>query len=113
MVIFWALIVKLSFTLRTQYNASYVILEQVGHAGIIINLIIGWLNLLPIPPLDGSKVIYSILSRRLTYFYSKLEPIGFLIILGLIITGILGSILNPIIQGSYQQVMQYIVYPSM
>ena len=70
MAIFWALMVKLSIILHGHHISYYIILEQVGHAGIIINLVIGWLNLLPIPPLDGSTVVYSVISRRMAYFYS-------------------------------------------
>jgi Zn-dependent protease len=62
---------------------------------ISINAILMIFNLMPIPPLDGSKVISCILPDRIAYKYMSLNPyIGFLIIMLLILTGILGTILS-------------------
>jgi len=101
MAIFWAFMIKLSFYFKEIGYEHYIILEAVGRAGIIINIVLGMFNLIPIPPLDGSKIIYSIISRRMCFFYSRLEPISFLIILGLLISGLLGEILGPMVNTCY------------
>jgi Zn-dependent protease len=63
--------------------------------GIHINIFLMILNLLPIPPLDGSRVILSLLPRRLALYYNTLEPYGIWILLGLLMIGLLSTILFP------------------
>jgi len=70
-------------------------LVHMGTAGIIINVIIGVLNMLPIPPLDGSRVLAGLLPNRLALPYMRLEPFGLVILLLLLATGLLGFILRP------------------
>jgi Zn-dependent protease len=66
--------------------------------GIIINVVLAVLNLIPIPPLDGSRVVYWLLPDRQASIYYRLEPYGTLILMVLIGFGILGRILTPIIR---------------
>jgi Zn-dependent protease len=101
MAILWAYVIKLSFYIKSLGYEQYAILEAVGNAGIIINVVLGMFNLLPIPPLDGSKIVYSFITRRMYFFYSKLEPYGFFILLALLVSGVLGEILGPMIQACY------------
>lgn len=74
----------------------FPLLQMLG-ASIWINLILAVFNLLPIPPLDGSKVLMGLLPARQAASYSRLEPFGFIILLVLFYTGILQKILMPII----------------
>lgn len=62
-----------------------------------INIALCFFNLLPIPPLDGSKILMAILPENLNRYYSYLEPFGFVIILILLFTNILDKILIPLI----------------
>ena len=62
-----------------------------------LNIALCFFNLLPVPPLDGSKILMSILPENLNRYYSYLEPFGFVIILILLFTNILDKILIPII----------------
>ena len=64
-----------------------------------INLILASLNLIPIPPLDGSRVLMEFLPTRAKYKLAVLEPYGFFIIIGLLWTGLLTPIIS-FIQGS-------------
>jgi len=58
-----------------------------------INITLAALNLIPIPPLDGSKILMGIVSERTRYFLARLEPYGFFIIIAFLYLGIL----NPLI----------------
>ena len=58
---------------------------------------LGFLNLIPIPPLDGSRVVAAILSPRLAYQYEKIEPYGIWILLALIFLGGLRWVLYPVV----------------
>jgi Zn-dependent protease len=70
-----------------------------AQVGISMNLVLMLLNLIPIPPLDGSRVLASFLSPAMAYQFNKLEVYGFLILVLLLASGILGRILGPLLQG--------------
>jgi Zn-dependent protease len=59
-----------------------------------INLTLAALNLIPIPPLDGSKILMGIVSHRTRYFLGRLEPYGFFIIIGFLYLGILDPLIG-------------------
>ncbi|MEM9243982.1 MAG: site-2 protease family protein [Pseudomonadota bacterium] len=95
MAILWAIVAKIGLMIQAD-NTHLAALTAIGFAGITINAFIGVLNLLPIPPLDGGRIVSNILPPKLAYYYDKLEPFGFYILIILIITGILSHILLPI-----------------
>jgi len=64
------------------------------HALIMINVILAVFNMIPIPPLDGSGVLMGFLSPEASRKYEQLQPYGFLIIIILLMTGIIGRILG-------------------
>lgn len=76
---------------------TYPFLQELFVSGISINLILVIFNLIPIPPLDGSRVLISILPYPLAISYSKIEPYGFLIVIGMFYLGILDKVIFPII----------------
>jgi len=90
MACFWALILHFA----PDFNLALSLMCQVG---VMINLILLVLNLLPIPPLDGSRVVESLLPRRIAYYYNRLEPYGFFILLGLYFVGALSIIMDPVL----------------
>jgi Zn-dependent protease len=93
MGICWALLIRVGATLGETGAA----LIYMGVAGIFINTILMVLNLLPLPPLDGGRVMTGLLPGPLAYKFSRIEPYGFFILIGLLVTGILGLILWPLI----------------
>ena len=69
-------------------------------ASVWINVMLAVFNCLPIPPLDGSKVLMGVLPRDMARSYEKLEPFGFVLLLILFYFGILSSIIGPIIRSA-------------
>ena len=98
MALMWALVMKAGLTLPT--NAFSVPLDLMADAGIKINLVLMILNLLPILPLDGGRIAVSLLPTSLAIGYARLEPLGFPILIVLLMTRGLDSILSPLVQAS-------------
>lgn len=93
MAFIWAALMKAGIMLAATWPwLAYPLLEM-GRAGIVINLVLMLLNLLPVPPLDGGRVLVSVLPGRLSLWVSRLEPYGLFILLALVISGMLGAIL--------------------
>ena len=57
--------------------------------GVTINLILAFFNLIPIPPLDGSRILTGLLPEKYTYKLSRIEPFGFIILIILLVSGVL------------------------
>ncbi|HKJ10078.1 MAG TPA: site-2 protease family protein [Gammaproteobacteria bacterium] len=95
----WALVAKLGFTLGGSGSLWFARpLIWMGEFGIVLNLVLMVLNLLPLPPLDGGRVLTGLLPGPMAYRFSRIEPYGFFILLGLLVTHILGYILWPPVQ---------------
>jgi Zn-dependent protease len=95
MALFWALMIKLGFALLDSSAWVAVPLVYMGIAGVAINILLMVLNLLPVPPLDGGRVVSGFLPPRMSDAYDRIEPYGLFIILGLLATGVLGAIIGP------------------
>ena len=95
LAVFWALMIQLAHALGNGFASAPLML--MGAAGVFINVILMALNLIPLPPLDGGRIAVSLLPVRQAIQFSKLEPYGLFILLGLLFTGILGIILWPLI----------------
>jgi Zn-dependent protease len=100
MAIGWALLLKISLLLPNNYFSEPM--RLMSRAGINVNLVLMLLNLLPILPLDGGRIVASLLPTRLAGGYAKLEPLGFPILLVLLFVGALGVILAPMVNFSYR-----------
>ena len=68
-----------------------------SRAGVLVNVVLMVLNLLPIPPLDGGRIAMSLLPHSLAAGYSRLEPYGFMIILLLLASHVLDRLMSPMI----------------
>lgn len=98
MIFIWAAAAKLGLYLESHHIMAGVVFEAMGKIGISVNAILMVLNLLPIQPLDGGRVLSSLLPRKLSYYFDKLEPYGLIILLIFIVTGILGFLLSGPVQ---------------
>ncbi|MBX9810771.1 MAG: site-2 protease family protein [Burkholderiales bacterium] len=95
MALFWALMVKTGLGSPENYFA--IPLALMGAAGVFINVIFMVLNLLPLPPLDGGRILVSLLPHRFACMVSRIEPYGFAILIVLLFTGALGIVMWPMI----------------
>ncbi|MBR3880602.1 MAG: site-2 protease family protein [Mailhella sp.] len=83
------------------YNPVGKYLLQMFQVGIIANFTLAWINLIPIPPLDGGHILEGLLPRRAALWFSSIERYGFLIVVVLLASGLMSSILLPLIRGSW------------
>ena len=93
MAIAWAVIFKFAAGTGVDEGVWYGI-RKMGEAGIVINLSLMVLNLLPLPPLDGGRVLLGVLPAKAAYRVSQIEPYGMVILILLLATGILGVLLS-------------------
>jgi len=97
MAMAWAGIAKISSVLLISGVLGVQAIYLMGLAGISINLMLMVLNLLPIPPLDGSHIVASLLPPRIAARYSNISSVGFIIIIFLVYAGFINIIASPII----------------
>ena len=98
MALVWAVLLKVAVLLPASQLAEF--LQLMSQAGILVNLIFMFLNLLPIPPLDGGRILTSLLPSRAAWRFAKIEPWGLPILLVLLFTNVLNGVLGPLIDVS-------------
>lgn len=94
MAILWAISLRMLIEGGATQQSFWV---QMGIAGIQVNLVLMALNLLPLPPLDGGRIVFSLLPNRAAWAYSRIEPYGLMILIVLMLTGVLWSLLQPLL----------------
>ncbi|HSH06872.1 MAG TPA: site-2 protease family protein [Burkholderiales bacterium] len=94
MTLGWALLYHLAPLMPAFFGVPLALMAL---AGIRVNLVLMFLNLLPILPLDGGRIVASLLPGRAAWQYAKLEPWGLPVIVLLLVTGTLGTVLRPLV----------------
>jgi len=100
MALGWALLYKMAWLFPGSYFAEPLL--GMAEWGIRINVILMVLNLLPLPPLDGGRVAVSLLPHRQAFQLSRVEPYGIFILIFLVVSGVLGWILLPLVGLMYK-----------
>ena len=95
MLIGWAVIVKWGMLLGDGQEFFARPMVLMGLAGIMINSVLMILNLFPLPPLDGSRLVSALLPARWAWRYGQMEPYGLIILVVLLVTGVLGQLIGP------------------
>lgn len=85
-------------------------LFEVARAGLFVNMLMFAFNLLPIPPLDGGRILTSVLPLRLAHKFAQLERFGFLIVIALLATGLLKYWVQPVLMAT-DWVLRVLVLP--
>lgn len=96
MACLWAMFIVISNSVMSA-SPTLRFLAEMGEKGIIINVVLMVLNLLPILPLDGGRVLAGVLPTSLAIPFMRMERFGMLIVLLLLFSGILGKILWPLV----------------
>ena len=84
------------------WGAGFVVLQGAGmqepfflgmcRAGVLVNVIMFVFNLFPLPPLDGGRVVKGLLPPKAAMTYSRIEPWGFFIVMGLVVAGVISNL---------------------
>lgn len=108
MLLFWAIIINIGFFFYSSYDSA-IFFIYVGQAGVIINFILMLLNLLPILPLDGGRVVHAMLPLNMAEKFGRLEPFGIIVLIVLLLTGVLQQIMQYFL-GFMQVLLQFLIF---
>jgi Zn-dependent protease len=87
------------------FHVDEAFFTRMAAAGVGVNLVLGVLNLFPLPPLDGGRVLMALLPIRASLALQRLEPYGFFIVMALVVTGVLTRFwLSPLVNIGYAAV---------
>jgi Zn-dependent protease len=100
MAVLWSVVLLLAHNLVHTIPAVAVPLLLMSIAGVFINLVLMALNLLPVPPLDGGRILTGLLPRPAAALLARVEPFGLFILIALLVTGVVGMVLGPVVFGT-------------
>ena len=75
-----------------------------AQAGIFVNALLMIFNLFPLLPLDGGRILTGLLPDRMAYAFSRTEPYGMFILIALIVTGVFGKFMWPLVEMSMKSI---------
>jgi Zn-dependent protease len=95
MALVWAVLLKLAATGAAEPGPAAEWLIRMANIGIFFNILLGVFNLIPIPPLDGSRMLRGVVSESVGQILDRIEPFGLIIIVLLLWSGLLWVVLEP------------------
>lgn len=109
MMILWGIIGRIGFHLH-EVGMEWVAMPLIymGGFGLLINAILMVLNMFPLPPLDGGRILVSLLPPSIANKVSVVEPYGIVVLVVLLVSGILWKLVGPLVTGS-QQLVAYVL----
>ncbi len=106
MALLWALLLRILFSM----GETQGFLWEVSRAGISINLILMVLNLLPVPPLDGGRVLMNIVPLKTENLLARIEPYGIWILLTLLLTGVIQPVIGAGINFFFELILKIVFF---
>ncbi|MCB1734022.1 MAG: site-2 protease family protein [Chromatiaceae bacterium] len=100
MALGWSLVLLFAHRLIHTLPAVAMPLLLMAVAGVFVNLVLMALNLLPVPPLDGGRILTGLLPPGAARVFARIEPFGLAILIALLVTNVLGMILGPVVFGA-------------
>lgn len=85
-----------------------IVIASWAFHGVLVNLVLGLFNLIPVPPLDGGRIMVGILPRKLAIKYAGLERFGLLIVVALLYTGVVQDVLGPVLEHAFRHLQQIV-----
>jgi Zn-dependent protease len=102
MMVAWAVVAKIAISLGGTGPVYFLVL--VGEAGIFVNALLMVFNMFPLLPLDGGRILAGLLPDKMAYAFSRTEPYGMLILVALLVTGVLGKFMGPLLEFSMNSI---------
>ena len=100
MALAWSLVLLLAHSLIHTSQVVAIPLLLMAVAGVFVNLVLMTINLLPVPPLDGGRILTGLLPMQIARVFARIEPFGMVILIALLISGMLGRVLAPMVFGA-------------